>query len=136
MPDYRQNLLRSGYPTRQPYASEDEFFRGNPQVTGMAAADRAVILNPYSGLTAQQQSAVALNEAARHRMMDTGRIYDFPITEQQRKFFAGTPYAAQPQMMRHTIAARAMTGDTSAGPYTPAQQAAAEGVLSGLLLNR
>lgn len=136
MPDYRRQLLQADYPIRAPYTSEDEFFRGNPNVTGMAAADRAVILNPYSGLSPQQQSAVALNEASRHRMMDTGRVFDFPITDQQRQFFASTPYANQPQMMRHTIAARALSGDNSAGPYTPAQRAAAESVLSGLLFNR
>ena len=136
MPDYRHQLLRAAYPLRQPYPGEDKFFRSSPNVAGMAAADGAVTLNPYSGLNASQQDAVALNEASRLRMMDTGAIFDFPVSDSQRKFFQGTAYADQPQMMRHTIAARALSGDPSAGPYTPAQKTAAESVLSGLLLGR
>lgn len=38
-----------------------------------------------------------------------------------------------PQHTRHTILARIISGDPSAGPYTPEQQAAAESVLAGLL---
>jgi hypothetical protein len=102
----------------------------------MAAEDSAVTLNPYAGLTPDQQQSVATNEASRLRMRDTGAVLGFPVTPEQRQFFEGSAYASQPQMMRHTIAARILAGDQSAGPYTPAQKAAAENVLSGLLLDR
>jgi hypothetical protein len=134
MSELAKSLLSASYPVRSPYPGEDAYFAANPKTTGMAASDSAVVLNPYSGLSPDRQSAVALNEASRLHMMDNGMIHNFPVTESQKKFFAGSPYEKDPQMMRHTIVARNISGDQSAGPYTPDQQAASSRVLSSALL--
>jgi hypothetical protein len=136
MPDYRKDLLRSQYPVRQPYADENNFFRANPGVAGYAADDQAVVLNPHSPLSEDGKSSVALNEAARLHMMNRGTIHNFPLTDQQQQFFANTPYGNNPQMAKHTVVARLLSGDPSAAPYSDAQKMAAESVLSGLLLDR
>jgi hypothetical protein len=129
-----KQLLRSAYPVRDPYASEDEFFRRRPEVAGYAAGDGAVVLNPHSGLPDSGKQSVALNEAARLRMMDAGSYFQFPLERHQQQFFSGSEYGSQPQMARHSVMARIIAGDPSAGPYTDAQRAAAESVLAGLLI--
>lgn len=131
--------LLAKYPTRQPYPSEDEFFWLNPNVAGYAAPDKAVALNPHSSLPTESKMRVALNEATRHHMMDQGTLHKFPITEGQQGFFQShspAHYAKDPQMARHTIVARILSGDNSAAPYTPEQRMAADGVLYGLLMQR
>lgn len=127
-------LLSAQYGIREPSQSERDFFRSNPSVGGYAAPDQSVVLNPYSGQTPRQQAAVATNEAARLRMMDDGAYFGFPLAEHQQSFFAGTPYGSQPQMARHSVVARILSGDPSAGPYTADQEAAAQSVLYGLLM--
>lgn len=134
MSDFARMLLASGYPVREPYDGERKFFDQNRNVAGYAAPGGDVVLNPYAHLSEQGRQSVALNEAARHRMMDTGRVFSAEPTPSQAAFFAKTPYGSQPQMMRHTIAARILAGDPSAGPYTPEQKAEAQSVLDGLLL--
>lgn len=129
-----KQLLRSAYPLRDPYASEDEFFRRRPEVAGYAAGDGAVVLNPHSGLPESGKRSVALNEAARLRMMDAGSYFQFPLASHQQRFFSGSEYEREPQMARHSVVARIIAGDPSAGPYTDAQRVAAESVLAGLLI--
>jgi hypothetical protein len=134
--DYRADLLRSKYGQRDPYWGEEAFFAKNPAVAGYAAPDQKVVLNPYSQLSPAEKDSVALNESARLHMMDKGTIHGFPITPGQQQFFSKTAYGQQPQMARHTIVARILSGDPSAGPYTPEQKAAADGILWGLLMDR
>jgi hypothetical protein len=136
MADYRKDILRTQYPVRAPYSGEDSYFKANPHVGGYAAEDQAVVLNPYAPLTDAGRSSVALNEAARLHMMDSGAIHNFPLSPHQQQFFANTPYGSNPQMAKHTVVARLISGDPSAAPYSDAQKLAAESVLSGLLLNR
>jgi hypothetical protein len=130
--------LLAKYPIRpEPYPSEDEFFWLNPQVAGYAAPDKTVVLNRHSQLPTASKMQVALNEAARHHMMDQGTLHRFPITEGQQGFFQRESpghYARDPQMARHSILARLISDDPSAGPYTDEQRQAADGVLQGLRL--
>jgi hypothetical protein len=112
----RANYL--GYPVRDPYQWEMDYFRANPNVAGMAAVDRAITFNPFTGLSQQQQGAVGLNEAYRLFMNDIGFKPDFHVTDEQRKFFDGTAYANSPEAMRQTILSRILSGDSSAGRYT------------------
>lgn len=118
-PDEKKNPLM-----REPTASENKFFKDNPNVGGMAAADNKVILNPYSKLSPTEKEAVALNE--------TGRIYmrkgiiekpSFELTPEQKKAFKD--YGSEDDI-RQTIAARIMSGDPSAINPTKEQKVYAE----------
>ncbi len=104
---------------REPYSSELEYFWKNPHVSGMAAEDNRVILNPYSPISAEEKSAVVQNEIAR-LLMRTGAVPapQFPLTPAQSGVFGR--YGA-PQDQRETIAARLATGDPSAGSPTREQ---------------
>ena len=124
-PIHGQNVHRRkvyGYEIRDPFDSERSYFRQNPNVAGMAAEDGRVTLNPYSRLTAQQQDAVARNEAARLYIRDRKLDFDFDPTHEQQRSFAGTAYANDPYNMRATILARIISNDPSAGQVTPRQQ--------------
>lgn len=105
------------------FAGEDKFFKDNPTVAGMAAEDGKVILNPYSKNSKKEQEAVALNEAARVYMKQSGTKPDFALTDEQKAQFSGTPYAKDEQAMRETIAARILSGDPSAKDATDEQKA-------------
>jgi hypothetical protein len=125
MSDTIRQLLRYKYPDRPPSDSERDFFRANPRVGGYAAPDDSVVLNPYSPLTPQEQWHVGVNEGARIDMRQSGDVFRFPLTQGQKSQFAGTPYAKGGQMARHSVVARILSGDPSAGDSTPEQQAAA-----------
>jgi hypothetical protein len=107
-PSVRKNL----------YPGEMEYFRSNPNVSGMAAEDDMVILNPFSPLDEDSQSAVILNERARI-LMRRGKRPIFALTPEQRRSFEG--YSDDEQDVRETIAARLLSGDPSAGKPTPEQ---------------
>ena len=96
------------------FPGEDEFFRSRPEVTGMAAEDDSIILNPYSSLSKKEQGLVAQNEALRLKMRKDNFAPEFSVTPEQIKFFEGTEYADNPQAMRQTILARIYSGDPSA----------------------
>ena len=102
---------------RAPYESELAYFKSNPHVSGMAAEDNRVILNPYSNLSENQKRSVILNEAARIYMREHGGGR-FAITDEQKERFRG--YGSE-QDVRDTIAARILSGDPSAGNATPEQ---------------
>lgn len=107
---------------RNPYPSEDDYFKSNPSVAGMAAEDNQVVLNPYTGLTPQQQFAVYENELARIKMRSGGFKPDFNLTPQQNQFLDSNTYATAGQDDRRaTIAARLFSGDSSAGQPTSEQ---------------
>jgi hypothetical protein len=105
---------------RSPFESELEYFKSNPTVTGMAADDNKVILNPYSKLTKPEQDAVALNEYGRIVMRTNPQFApNFKLTDEQTKFLGSNTYKDAPEQDRlATIAARLLSGDPSAGTPT------------------
>ena len=121
----REWAVPQAFEERPPYPSENEYFKANPHVGGMAAEDGRVVLNPFSSLTAAEKKAVAMNEGAR-LLMRGGSVPrpDFSLTPDQADFFAtinkGSPYGSE-QDIRETIAARILSGDQSAGNVTPEQ---------------
>ena len=84
----------------------------------MATEDNAVILNPYSTLSEAQKQAVVKNEKSRIYMRTSGVKPKFNITDEQKKLFA--EYGSE-QDIRETIAARILSGDSSAGDITDEQ---------------
>ena len=117
-----------GYPLRAKlFDGEDNYFRENKQVSGMAAEDNSIILNPYSPLSKTELDAVARNEGARLYMRERGITPRFEVTPEQQKFFVGSTYAENPDAMRQTIAARIMSGDPSA-QATPEQIAEVQAI--------
>jgi hypothetical protein len=117
---------RLGYPIRQDlYPGEDSFFQGRPEVTGMAAEDNSIILNPYSGLRPEESDAVALNEALRLYMRNNNFQPNLTLTPQQKSFFQGTEYEGAPEA-RNTILSRILTNDPSAGQTTLRQRKEAD----------
>jgi hypothetical protein len=105
----------------QLFPGEDEYFKTNPNVTGMAADDDKIILNPYSKISDKEKEAVMLNEAARVHMRN--KLIDAPsydLTPEQTEKFGS--YSKDINDIRQTIAARILSGDPSAGQPTQAQQ--------------
>jgi len=115
------NIL--GFPMRKPYQSELDFFKKRKEVAGMATEDDAIILNPFSDLDDQQKGAVAKNEAIRLWLRKNNVQPKFNVTPEQYKTFLGTEYANSKDQtpMQHTILARILTGDRSAGKPTEMQ---------------
>ena len=117
-----------GYPLREKlFDGEDHFFSKNRHVSGMAAEDNSIILNPYSPLSKTELDAVARNEGARLYMRERGITPRFEVTPEQQKFFVGSAYAENPDAMRQTIAARIISGDPSARA-TPEQIAEVQAI--------
>ena len=108
---------------------EDKFFKGRPEVTGMAAEDNTIILNPYSSLSKKEQGFVAQNEALRLKMRKDDFDPKFEVTDEQKAFFEGTEYASDPKAMRQTVLGRIYGGDPSA-MATPEQRKALQQYLS------
>ncbi len=108
---------------RTPYQSELDYFKANPTVTGMAAEDNRVIINPYSNLTEAEKNSVFQNESARIIMRtDEKAKPTFSLTDEQKKFLDSNAYKdASPQDRAATIASRILTGDPSAGKPTKEQ---------------
>lgn len=107
---------------RKPFASEMQFFQSNPEVTGMAAEDDKVILNPFSKISPQNKEAVLQNELSRIYMRNSLRP-SFDLTNEQMQTLKNTPYGdvGQEQNAKETIAARIFSGDPSAGTPTDQQ---------------
>jgi len=100
---------------REPFQSELDYFDKNRNVTGMAAGDNKIILNPYSSLNEQQKDSVIKNEATRI-LIRTGQVEkpSFDLTEEQNKYLDNSTYKnAGEDDRKATIAARLFTGDTS-----------------------
>ncbi len=107
---YRQDL----------FPGEDEYFRKNPHVAGMAADDDQIILNPYSTLTETEKQSVMLNEAARvHMRRGLMPAPRFDLTPEQQERLKG--YSSSLDDIRQTLAARLLSNDPSAGTPTPEQ---------------
>jgi len=122
-------LLSSGYPKGiygiglrdQLFPGEEEYFKANPNVAGMAAEDDQIIMNPYSTLKDNERQSVMLNEAARVHMRK--KLIDAPnydLTPEQTEKFGS--YSKDVNDIRQTIAARILSGDPSVGKPTEAQQ--------------
>lgn len=105
---------------RTPEESELEYFKSNPTVSGMAAEDDKIILNPYSKLSKKEQDAVALNEYGRIVMRTNPQFApNFKLTDEQSKFLGSNTYKDAPEQDRlATIAARLLSNDPSAGTPT------------------
>ena len=123
-----------GYKIRKPYPGESTYFQKNPHVAGMAAEDGQITLNPFSKNTPEQQQIVAKNEAIRLYMTEMKANPSFEVTKEQKKAFAGTEYGKpeNAKHLKHTIVARMLTGDASAGTPTKEQQAYADMVRKSL----
>lgn len=108
---------------RKPYDSELEYFKQNPNVSGMAAEDDKVILNPYSKLSKKELDAVALNETARIAMRKNPELQpNFELTDEQKNMLSTGSYADADETHRKaTVAARILSGDPSAGTPTEEQ---------------
>ena len=120
-------LLSAGFPKGvygvgvrdQLYPGEEQYFKANPHVAGMAADDDKIIMNPFSTLKDSEKQAVMMNEAARVHMR---RNYDAPrfdLTEDQLSRLGN--YSKDMNDVRQTIAARILSGDPSAGQPTADQ---------------
>jgi len=110
-----------GYNIREPYKSENEYFKANKNVAGMATQDNKIIINPHTNLAPIQQDSVIKNEASRLWLRENEVDPLFEITDEQRKFFTGTPYEKDELAMRHTILSRIHAGDSSIGAITEDQ---------------
>jgi hypothetical protein len=114
--------MPKGIGTRKPFDSELEYFKNNPNVSGMATEDDKVILNPFSGLSEKEYQAVAINESSRILMRNPKYKPDFELTDQQVRFLDSTTYRnASDEDRKATIAARILSGDPSGGVPTSEQ---------------
>ena len=125
--DFLKNINTNdtfGYQERSPYPSEMNYFKQNPLVGGMATEDNKITLNPYSGLTRQQNNAIKQNEATRLYLRENGNNYpQFSLTPEQNNYFNNNlNYSQNPVDVQHTILGRILSGDSSAQNITPQQQ--------------
>jgi len=109
-----------GYEVRNPRESELQYFYDNPNVSGMAAEDNRIILNPYSNLDNNQMNSVAQNEAIRLYLRNNKIEPTFNLTDEQTKQFKD--YSTNLTDVKHTILGRILTNDTSVGKVTPEQK--------------
>lgn len=125
------DALRSyaGVPVREPYESEQEFFRSSPHVAGMATQDDRIAINPFSGLDKDQQNAIVKNEASRVWMRRPEWQPEMPLTPDQSERFA--TYGA-PTDQRSTVIARLLSGDASAGSASQEQLEFAQSLASAM----
>ena len=137
MPNLHENLRPEyyGYKVRKSlYPGEDEYFKKNRKVAGMAAEDNQIVLNPYA--EGVNLDAVAKNEAARLWMRENKVTPGFLVTPEQKTSFAGTVYENDPAAMAQTILGRIVSGDPSAGNITPEQLQWANTIMQQMIGNR
>lgn len=106
-----------GFKVVEPSKEELEFFKKKPDVSGMATDDGYVVLNPYSKV--QNKEAVVLNESVRLLIAKNKWKFGFQLTLEQKKAFAG--YGSEDNI-KHTIIARIVSGDSTAGNMTDEQK--------------
>lgn len=112
--------MKKKYPLlRDPYDSENEYFKKNPHVAGMATEDEKVIFNPYSNVIPKNSDSIYKNEASRIYMKKHNVRPDYDVTEDQKKRFHG--YGSD-QDVKETIVGRGISGDESSGELTPNQR--------------
>ena len=94
------------------FPGEDNYFKENPNVAGMANFEtNDIILNPYS--KDRNMESVAMNEAMRLKMRKEGFVPDIEISDEQKQFFKGTAYEGNDDAIKETIFARIYSGDSS-----------------------
>lgn len=122
-----------GYDVRPPYPGEDEFFKKNTHVTGMAADDNKITINPYSDMPERSKALVAKNEALRLFMRDHDIDPQFTVTPKQSQFFKdqGGAYGlpGNERHLRSTLVSRIVTGDPSAQDVTDEQRTVANSIM-------
>lgn len=111
---------------RLPYRSELEFFSKNPDVSGMAAEDGRVVINPFARLTPAGGSSTILNENVRLYLDENKITPEFDLTPKQKQFFAA--YSPNERDVKNTVLARIIAGDKSAQDVTVEQRRFAEKV--------
>ena len=121
------------YPVVDPDPDTLEYFKNNTQVRGMAVgggmsasapdSPRVVMVNPYAKLPPESEKYLIDNERIRHFIDE--KKYDFTSkpTAQQVAFFKGEEYGKpeHEKYLKQTLVARVITGDESAGDFTPEQ---------------
>ena len=98
------------------FPSEEEYFTKNQNVTGMAAEDGKIILNPNTDLSPQELLSVSQNEAARLFMMQQDIVPGFDVTDEQMEYFSGTPYEGNLDAIKQSIVGRVISQDPSILP--------------------
>lgn len=104
---------------RDPNESELSYFKQNPNVAGMATEDQKVIFNPFSNVHPKGSESIYKNEAARIFMRQGKLRPSYALTKEQEERFKGY---GEPQDIKETIAARALSGDPSSGKLTKEQE--------------
>ena len=95
------------------FPGEDNYFKQNPNVAGMANFEtNDIILNPYS--KDRNMESVAMNEAIRLKMRKERFVPDIEISDEQKQFFKGTAYEGNDDAIKETIFARIYSKDSSA----------------------
>ena len=117
---FQEGGTNYNFPERDLYEGEDEYFRNNPHVGGMAAEDNYIIINPYSKLNDEERDAIRRNESARLAMRNGHPRPEFNLTPEQKEAFKN--YSQDEQDQKETLVGRVISGDPSAGEITPEQQ--------------
>ena len=119
--------LSERYKERQPYESESQWFADNPDVSGMASEDGAVVLNPHLNMSPGGAVRTKRNESVRLLMDDVGYSAKSGLTDDQKALSSGMgAYGSDEDALKKTILARILADDESLGPYTPDQVLEAE----------
>jgi hypothetical protein len=107
---------------RPPTETESTWFQNHPEISGYAADDDSVVINPFTKLSDTQISCVIRNEAFRIFMRILSISPALEITESQENLFKRTPYGKNRQALCQTIIARIASSDPSAGTTTEFQE--------------
>jgi hypothetical protein len=102
-----------------------------PKEPAPATSGARIVINPSVFHDDKDALCVAWNERLRIWMEEYGYEPQQPPTEEQREFFADTPYAQDELQMRRTILARIATFDTSIERPTAGQVAETLDMLHG-----
>lgn len=126
--------LPGGALLRAPNVEEEQWFAAHKNVAGFACCDGTVVINPFTKLRHRQVASVVVNEAARVFLARYPRLCPpFALTlEQKRRFFDYGPIESQ----RHTIIARIVARDSSAGNPTLIQKKIAKAISDAIRLKQ
>lgn len=126
-----------GYDVRDPFPSENEFFKKNKHVGGYVADDGKIVINPHSPLKPHEKVAVARLEATRAYMNEHNIVPDFDVTPEQKELFKKIDpdnYGKEgnEKYLKQTIVSRITVNDPTAGNFTPEQKAFADRVVTSM----
>ena len=118
---------------REPFQGENDYFKANQHVGGMADfGSNKIVMNPYSNLSPQEKQSVMQNEHARLIMRKNNIVPDFDLTPEQASAFKDYG-GGDPRAIKETIVGRIISGDPSAGKYTPEQKAFANNIMKRIM---